>query len=76
MDFWIMLMAKFVVYCLRGRQKLTMENIALRQQLAVLERNAKRPRLTDGDRRFWTVYSKVATSWQQVLLTTPQAPNS
>jgi len=30
MDFWMMLMAKFVVCCLRGRQKLAMENIALR----------------------------------------------
>jgi len=45
-----------------------MENIALRQQLAVLERTEKRPRFTDGDRLFWIVYSKVAAGWQQVLL--------
>jgi len=61
-------MAKFVVCCFRGRQELAMENIALRQQLAVLERTAKRPRFTDGDRLFWIVYSKVVASWQQVLL--------
>jgi hypothetical protein len=33
MDFWIMLMVKFVVCCFRGRQALAMENIAMRQQL-------------------------------------------
>ncbi len=31
------------------------ENMALRPQIAVLERSAKRPRFTNGDRLFWVV---------------------
>jgi hypothetical protein len=42
--------------------------MALRQQLAVLQRTTKRPRFTDGDRLFWVLYSKVADGWQKVLL--------
>jgi len=38
---------------LLGRQALVLENLALRQQLAVLERKRPHPRLTDRDRRFW-----------------------
>ena len=34
----------------RGRAALTLENLALRQQLAVLRRSAKRPRLRPRDR--------------------------
>ncbi len=35
---------------LRSRRELVLENLALRQQLAVLGRRAKRPKLTRGDR--------------------------
>ena len=61
-------MVKSVISCFRGRRDLVMENMALRQQLAVLQRNLKRPRFTDGDRLFWVLYSKVAEGWRQVLL--------
>jgi putative transposase len=42
--------------------------MALRQQLEVLQRNSKRPQFTEGDRLFWTLYSKIADGWQKVLV--------
>lgn len=68
MGFWMKLMAKLVICCFRERRDLVLENMALRQQVAVLQRSAKRPRFTDGDRLFWVLYSKVARGWRQVLL--------
>ena len=36
---------------------LALENVALRQQLAVLERSGKHPRLRQRDRAFWVLLS-------------------
>ena len=41
------------------RARLALENAALRQQLNVLRRNAKRPRLHDNDRLFWVLISRL-----------------
>ena len=38
---------------LRSKRELALENLALRQQLAVLKRGTKRPKLTNVDRAFW-----------------------
>ncbi len=38
---------------LRSRRELALENLALRQQLAVLGCRAKRPKLSMIDRAFW-----------------------
>jgi len=37
---------------LKSRRDLAVENLVLRQQLAVYERKVKRPRLTKADRAF------------------------
>ena len=37
----------------RERVELATENLALRQQLAIQQRSAKRPKLRRGDRIFW-----------------------
>jgi hypothetical protein len=39
-----------IIAGLKSRQQLAIENIALRHQLEVLQRNAKRPRLKASDR--------------------------
>ena len=44
----------------RSRGDLLIENLVLRQQLAVYSRRSSRPRLQDADRRFW---SAIATGW-------------
>jgi transposase InsO family protein len=53
---------------LKSRRDLAVENLALRQQLAILERERRRPRLTDGDRIFWVWLSKLWTDWADALL--------
>jgi hypothetical protein len=37
----------------KAQRELALENLALRQQLAILERKTKRPKLTRADRAFW-----------------------
>jgi hypothetical protein len=51
-----------------GHRQLALENLALRQQLAVYKRTASRPQLRKGDRLFWVVLSKVWTGWRDTLV--------
>jgi len=43
----------------RTRHELAIENLALRQQLAVFKQHVSRPRLTDADRAFWVVLTRL-----------------
>jgi hypothetical protein len=40
---------------LRSKHELALENLALRHQIAVLNRSAHKPRLQGKDRLFWVV---------------------
>ena len=42
-----------LLFALRTRRGLVLENLALRHQLAVLQRAAPRPRLRRTDQLFW-----------------------
>ena len=53
---------------LRSQRELAFENLALRQQLAVLKRTSKRPTLTNADRAFWVALSRLWTGWQHALI--------
>lgn len=46
---------------------MALENLALRHQLEVLQRNTKRPRLTNRDRTLWVVLSRLWTDWRKPL---------
>ena len=50
------------------RRSLALENLALRQQLVVLQRSVKRPRLSNVDRCFWVWLRRVWTDCDSVLL--------
>jgi len=52
---------------LRSRRELVLENLALRQQLAVLRRGVRQPRLRNSDRRFWIGLSRWWGSWRELL---------
>ena len=61
---------------LRQRRDLLLEHLALRQQIAVLERSAKRPRFTTTDRLFWIVLSRCWDRWPEVLeIVAPESPD-
>jgi hypothetical protein len=49
---------------LRERRDLALENLALRQQLGVLKRRKRVPRLKRGDRLFWVVLSRIWAPWR------------
>jgi putative transposase len=53
---------------LRPRSALLLENLALRQQLAVYQRRGARPRLRAGDRRFWSLLARLWPNWRSPLL--------
>ena len=53
---------------MKTRRSLALENLALRQQLVVLQRSVKRPRLSNVDRGFWVWLRRVWTDWDSVLL--------
>lgn len=46
---------------------LTAENLALRQQLIVLNRNQRRPNFKERDRLFWVVLSRIWSGWRDVV---------
>ena len=50
-----------------GRAAMAAENLALRHQLAVLHRSAKRPKLRTRDRIFWVWLSKLWSGWRSAL---------
>jgi len=51
----------------RSRRDLIIENAMLRQQLIVLNRQVKRPQLTQGDRLNLIILSRLTGFWQQAL---------
>jgi len=52
----------------RSRAALELENLALRHQIGVLQRSArKRPILTTGDRLLWVCLSRMWTDWRSAL---------
>jgi hypothetical protein len=52
----------------KPRADLIAENLCLRQQLNVLQRRVPRPRLRDGDRRFWIFVCRWLPTWRDSLL--------
>jgi hypothetical protein len=51
-----------------GHRQLALENLALRQQLAVYKRTVRRPRLRTMDRLLWVGLARVWAGWRQALL--------
>jgi len=51
-----------------AHQDIVLENLALRQQLAVFKRIHKRPRLTQRDRWFWISLTRVWKDWRTALV--------
>jgi len=49
-------------------REIALENLALRQQLAVMKRQYRRPRLRTADRLFWGWLSRIWPHWRNALL--------
>jgi hypothetical protein len=52
---------------LRTRRALALENLALRHQLTVLQRTARRPPLRTADRLLWVLLSRLWSGWAEAV---------
>ena len=59
--------ATFVHSLFKSRRQLILENLALRQQLAMIKSSGKRPRVSPADRLFWVLFSTYVNGWRSML---------
>ena len=59
-----------------GRTATAIENLALRQQVAVFKQSVKRPKLRLRDRLFWVLLSRLWWNWRSALATCNPKPSS
>jgi transposase InsO family protein len=53
---------------IRSRRDLLLENLALRQQLAVLKERHPQPRFSTSDKLFWVILRRLWTGWKRPLV--------
>jgi putative transposase len=56
-----------LISAFQSQRALAVENLALRHQLLVLQRTARRPRLRATDRALWVLLSRFWAGWRQSL---------
>src|ERR1700716_2673417 len=72
---WLGILIRTLRSVVRTHRELALENLALRQQLAVWKARQPRPRLTATDRIFWVVLSRLWKSWRSSLrMVRPERP--
>ena len=59
---------EFLRLIFRSKQDIVLENLALRQQLAVQQRSIKRPKIKNTDRIFWIWLSRIWSNWKSSLI--------
>ena len=65
---WIIQLLGLINALLADRSRLALENVALRQQLAVLRRSVNRAKIDDIDRVFWILMRRLLDGWRDTLL--------
>ena len=68
MEEWLRIAVWSFVSALKSRRDLTLENVALRQQLTVLRRQPGSVQLRDRDRLFWVWLRRVWPGWRRALV--------
>jgi putative transposase len=59
---------RLLPFLVSGHRQLALENLALRQQLAVYKRTVPRPKLRTLDRLLWVGLARVWTGWRRALV--------
>src|SRR5213594_914709 len=59
---------RLLPFLVGGHRQLALENLALRQQLAIYKRTMARPPLRRSDRLFWVALASVWAGWRQPLM--------
>jgi putative transposase len=66
---WLGLLAR----CFRSHRTLLLENLALRQQLTMLKRKRRRPKVSPLDKLFWVLAHRFWSAWKSSLvIVTPE----
>ena len=65
---WVRIVWWCVIAALKSRRDLTLENVALRHQLMVLQRQPGRLRRKDRDRLLWVWLRRVWPGWHRALV--------
>ena len=63
----LLLILRAICFSIKSHRSLALENLALRHQLEVLQRNAKKPHLSNRDRGLWVVLSRLWPDWRESL---------
>ena len=63
---WLLLAS--ILRCFYSRRTLLLENLALRQQLAVFKRKHPRPRMSAFDKLFWVLAHRFWSGWKHALI--------
>ena len=61
------LAAAFFLSLFKSQRQLILENLALKQQVAMLRQSVKRPRATAADKIFWILFSRYIEGWRRIL---------
>src|SRR4029077_13119472 len=61
---WLGLLAR----CFRSHRTLLLENLALRQQLSVLKRKHRKPKVRPLDKLFWVLAHRFWSAWKSSLI--------
>src|SRR3989442_6342313 len=64
---WLAILVRTLRSTIRTQRELALENLALRQQVAVWKVRQPRPQLTATDRLFWVVLSRLWKHWRSSL---------
>jgi len=62
-----LLVVHFIRIC-RSRRDLLLENLALRQQLAVMKQRHPRPQFPTSDKLFWVILRRLWPKWKHALI--------
>jgi len=57
-----------IILMIKLNRQLIIENLVLRQQLAIMRQSIKRPRIRNRDRLFWILLSRFWKGWQDALI--------
>jgi putative transposase len=59
---------RVILSVLAGSEQVALENLALRQQMAIFQRTVRRPRIRSMDRLFWICLRRVWKDWKSALM--------
>src|SRR2546421_6340919 len=64
----ILSLFRMILLILGGYEQVALENLALREQLAIFQRSVPQPKIRPTDRLFWVCLRKVWKEWKSALV--------